>query len=390
MHGAGPPGLQHDDIFNAEDTVRLIDDGDFQVFYEKNLGREGAFIWLLGLAYLLFGINSMMIKFPAIVLGLFTVALTYRFGSQNYSRLVGFVASSLVAVSFWTIFTSRVGLRAVMLPVIVLLVLIGLSRILRAQRAGGRTRSVLMTGLALGFAADTYTASLALYPAYCFFVLGLAISNRNLFRRIWLELLLVGILAFVTALPLAYSIYHQQRFRRTEQITQPLRYPIKGNPDQLIRKAIKLIGMPAFVGDPVWRYNVTGRPLFLLPIGLPVYAGLAVAMARARQSPLIVFLIGLLLFGLVPSLISIRAPSFLRSIVILPSVVPFVGFAVTRLLQVIRKAILYWLVFGDCGCSCHLYRRLSSLFCRLDIVVKSPSPIPLFRRTRKSGAQNLS
>ncbi len=343
MYGEVPPGLQHDETFNAEDAIGLVDEGDFRLFYESNQGREGAYIWLLGLSYLMFGINSLMIKFPAFVCGLFTVALTYRFGSQNYSRLVGFVAGSMTAVSFWAIFTSRVGLRAVMLPVIVLLVLIGLSRILRAPRAPDRRRSAIVTGLALGFAFYTYTASLALYPAYCLFVATIAFCNRSLMRRIWLELILVAILAFVTALPMAYIVLHQQSLRRAEGIAQPMRLALDGNPEQLLENAKKLIGMPAFVGDPLWRYNVAGRPLFTLPIGLLVYFGLAAALVRARQSPLNAFLIGLLLFGLVPSLLTIRAPSFLRSIAILPSVMLFLGIAVSQFCVLFkRRPYLGW------------------------------------------------
>ncbi len=343
MYGELPPGLQHDEIFNAEDAIRLVDEGDFRVFYESNQGREGAFIWLLGLFYLLFGINSLMIKFPAFVCGIFTVALMYRFGSQNYSRLVGFVASAMTAVSFWAIFTSRVGLRAVMLPVIVLLVLIGLSSILRARRAPDKRRSAVMTGLALGFAFYTYTASLALVPAYCLFVATIAICNRSLIRRIWLELMLVAILAFVTALPMAYIILHGQSLRRAEGIAQPIRLAMDGNPELLLDNAKKLIGMPAFVGDPLWRYNVAGRSLFLLPIGLLVYFGLAAALVRARQSPLNAFLIALLLFGLLPSLLTIRAPSFLRSIATLPSVMLFVGIAVSQFYMLFkRRPYLGW------------------------------------------------
>ncbi|MCY4538037.1 MAG: glycosyltransferase family 39 protein [Chloroflexi bacterium] len=343
MYGEVPPGLQHDETFNAEDAIGLVDEGNFRIFYESNQGREGAFIWLLGLSYLMFGINSLMIKFPAFVCGLFTVALTYRFGSQNFSRLVGFVASAMTAVSFWAIFTSRVGLRAVMLPVIVLLVLIGMSRILGAQRAPNRRRSVVLTGLALGFAFYTYTASLALIPAYCLFVATIAVSNRSLIRRIWLDLVLVAVIATALALPMAYVVLHQQSLRRAEGIAQPLRLAIDGNPEQLLDNAKLLIGMPAFVGDPLWRYNVAGRPLFLLPIGLLVYIGLAAALVRARQSPLIVFLIGLLLFGLVPSLVTIRAPSFLRTIAILPSVMLFVGIAVWQLCMLNkRRPYLGW------------------------------------------------
>jgi 4-amino-4-deoxy-L-arabinose transferase-like glycosyltransferase len=163
MYGDVPPGLQHDEVFNAEAAIHFADDGYIRIFYPSNQGREGAFVWLLGLTYLLFGINTMMIKFPAFVCGLFTVALTFRFGVRNISPLAGVVASGLTAVSFWAVFTSRVGLRAVMLPVIVLLALIGMSRILKADGARKRRRAAILTGLALGFAIYTYTSSLALY-----------------------------------------------------------------------------------------------------------------------------------------------------------------------------------------------------------------------------------
>ena len=286
MFGDVPPGLQHDEVFNAESAVHLIDDGYLRLFYPSNQGREGAFVWLLGLSYLLFGINSLMIKFPALVCGLFTVALTFRFGIQNYSSRAGIVAAGLTAVSFWAVFISRVGLRAVMLPMIVLLVLIGLSRLLNLHQTGKRRRVAILTGLALGFAIYTYTSSLALYLSYGFFVVILAIAHPKLFRRIWIEILLVGIVAALVALPMAhYYITDPQGIARAKNIALPLQNALRGEPQMMLDNAARLIGMPAFVGDPTWRYNVSGRPLFLLPIGLLVYFGLAIAFVRARYAP---------------------------------------------------------------------------------------------------------
>ena len=141
MFGDVPPGLQHDEVFNAESAVHLIDDGYLRLFYPSNQGREGAFVWLLGLVVSLIRHQFSDDQVPPLLLfGLFTVALTYRFGFQNYSSRAGVVAGGLTAVSFWAVFTSRVGLRAVMLPVIVLLVLIGLSRLLNTHQTGKRRR----------------------------------------------------------------------------------------------------------------------------------------------------------------------------------------------------------------------------------------------------------
>ena len=341
-----PPGLQHDEVFNAEAAVHLVDDGNLRLFYPSNQGREGAFVWILGLSYLLFGINFIMIKFPAFVCGLFTVALTYRFAMQNYSSLAGIVAGSLTAVSFWAIFTSRVGLRAVMLPVFVLIVLIGISRLLKLNQTGERRRAAMLTGLAMGLSIYSYTSSLAIFLSYGAFGVILAILRPTLFRRIWTALFLVGIIATLIALPMIqHYVTDPQGIARAQNIVEPLRHALDGDPQWMLENAVRLIGMPAFVGDPTWRYNISGRPLFLLPIGLLVYLGTAIALARARRDPLNIFLVGVALFGLIPSLMTILAPSNLRSIAIMPSVMLFIGIAVAKLGQIFAgRRPLAWLL----------------------------------------------
>lgn len=327
-----PPGLQHDEVFNAEAAVHLVDDGYLRLFYPSNQGREGAFVWILALSYLLFGINFMMIKFPAFVCGLFTVALTYRFGMQNYSSLAGVLAGSLTAVSFWAVFTSRVGLRAVMLPVFVLIVLLGISRLLNLNQSGEKRRAAILTGLAMGLAIYSYTSSLAIYLSYGAFAISLAILRPTLFRRMWTELFLAGIIATLIALPMIQQyVTDPQSIARAQNIAKPLRHALDGDPQWMLDNAIRLIGMPAFVGDPTWRYNISGRPLFLWPIGLLVYLGLTIALVRARRAPVNIFLVGFALFGLIPSLMTILAPSMLRSIAIMPSIMLFIGIAVANL-----------------------------------------------------------
>ncbi|MBC8099245.1 MAG: hypothetical protein H7Y11_07360, partial [Armatimonadetes bacterium] len=38
---AAPPGLQHDEIFKAQEGIALMTQGDFRVFYPSNQGHEG-------------------------------------------------------------------------------------------------------------------------------------------------------------------------------------------------------------------------------------------------------------------------------------------------------------------------------------------------------------
>ena len=326
-----PPGLQHDEVFNAEDAVKLAA-GDFRLYYPLNYGREGAFIWVLAAAHKAFGPNLMMIKFPALVFGLLTVALIFRFGCQNYSLQVGAVAGGLTAVSFWAVFYSRVGLRAVMLPMLVLLVLIFLARLFEARSNETRLRATLLTGFALGFTIYTYSSSFAIILVYALFVAFVVVFQGMRLRRHLRWLLLAGGIAALTALPMALArLTHPQGLERASDTILPLYFAADGHFKPLLDNLIKLAGSPAFVGDPTWRYNVAGRPLFLLPIGLLAYLGFGSVIARARRSPLNCFLVILTMLGLIPSLLTLQAPSFIRLIVIMPCVMLFISLAVARI-----------------------------------------------------------
>ncbi len=343
MFGDVPPSLQHDEIFKAEEGIHLIEQGDFRLFYPTNQGHEGAFVWMLGISYLIVGINPLMIKLPAFIFGMLTVALIFRFGYRTYSPYVGVVASGLTAVSFWAVFTSRLGLRAVMLPTLVLIVLIGLSHILKKQKSTSVWVVSAFTGLALGFTIYTYTSSFALPLAYGVMFLILFILRRDLIHNRWRELLLVGILGAVITLPMVYiRLNDPQGSNRAESIATPLQEAQAGNPQLLIDNAYKLAGMPAFVGDPTWRYNIPGRPLFLLPIGLLVYVGFMLTLIHSKRQPLNILLIALLCFGLIPSLLTVLAPSFLRSIITLPAMMIFVGLAISQFGSLIKSQHITW------------------------------------------------
>lgn len=332
--GDAPPGLQHDEIFKAHEGQAIVKNGDIRIFYPSNQGHEGGYVWLLGLSYLLFGANMVMLKMPPVWCGLLTVALLYRFAREVFGYRSAVIAAGLAGVCFWWMFTNRVGLRANLLPLVTLLVLWGLWRVCFHQpdQPGRRWKIALFTGGILGLAIYTYTASIALYAAYGLFLLALAMLDRPTLRRCAAELAIITLLGFLLTLPMVnYRLNDPQGQNRVSTINMPWTELKKGNPDPVLENARLLLGMPVFSGDPEWRYNLAGRPLFGTPVGLLVYLGFGIMLWRSRRNPLNVMLLGLAIFGLIPSLLTIAAPSFLRSIITLPSLMIFVALAIDQL-----------------------------------------------------------
>ncbi len=115
----------------------------------------------------------------------------------------------------------------------------------------------------------------------------------------------------------------------------------------MLNNARLIAGMPFFTGDPEWRYNIAGRPYFVTPLGLLVYVGLLIMVWQVRRKPLNVALLAMVFAGLIPSLLTTSAPSFLRSVIVYPAIMMFVAVAIDALARFrpgITFSRLAWLV----------------------------------------------
>ncbi len=329
-----PPGMQHDELFKAQEGRAIITQGDIRFFYPSNQGHEGGYVWLISVAYALVGANLLMVKLPAFWCGLLTLALLYRVGREVFNPRVALLATALAAVSFWMLSTNRVGLRANSLPLVTLLVVWGLWRLLYATPPGERVPRgwVIFTGGMLGLAIYTYTAAPALYAAIGLLVVWLALRDRAVLRRRWRALGVVLLLGGLLTLPMLDTrLNNPQGTNRASSINQPWQDLQDGDPAFVQDNARRLAGMFAFTGDPEARYNLPGRPLFWPPIGLLAYLGVGLLLVYAWRRPFLIVFVGLLLAGLIPSLLTLSAPSYLRSIITLPSVMLGLAVAVDAL-----------------------------------------------------------
>ena len=115
-----PPGLSQDEVLNA-DIVEFIRAGRFELFFREGFGHEPLYHYFSVPFQVLLGDNVLSIRLPAVFLGLIGIALTMRWARRDYGVIGALTASVGLAVSWWPIVFSRVGIRPIMLPVFLLL-----------------------------------------------------------------------------------------------------------------------------------------------------------------------------------------------------------------------------------------------------------------------------
>jgi hypothetical protein len=121
---------------------------------------------------------------------------------------------------------------------------------------------------------------------------------------------------------------------------------------------LRTLGMFSFEGDPAWKYNLGGQPVFDWPVSLLFYAGLVVAVIGifrrgaaesdglpGRANPHMFALLTVVLM-LIPGFVSAEAPHFLRTIGVLPLLYAFPALALDWL---IARVPVRWALAGVAG-----------------------------------------
>lgn len=325
---AAPPGLQHDEVFHGHDASVVLQ-GAHRIYFESNAGNEPLFVYLMAGTIALFGSNYLGIRLAAVLCGLATIIFTYLLARKAFGYRVALLTSAGLAVGFWPVFTSRVGLRAASLPPMAAAAAYFFWAGLRQPKSGRRWWVYFsLAGVFLGGTLYTYPAGRMIPLSFLLFVVYLALFNRPLLRERWKGVLLTFALAALVSVPMGVYIWtHPQADVRLQQLSQPLGLLAHGDPSQVIRFTLDTLKMFTFRGDPVWRYNLAGRPVFEPIGGVLFYLGLALALLRWRR-PRYAFLLLWLPLALVPSMITDCAPSFLRASGALPVVYIFPALAI--------------------------------------------------------------
>lgn len=219
-----PREMTDDHVEKILDSGR-VRDGDRNIFFANNGGREPLQMYLIALVSHLpgLGINHDTIKFVSAIESFLTIPALFWMGyallegeSKRRRLLVALILAALAAASYWHVAITRQGLRIPLTPLVVSLNLIYLARAIRHNRRG----DFIITGLILGFGLYMYQA-VRMLPVVIVVAVAVAIVfNAKTMRqrlRYVVNLTVLVAISFTVFLPMfRYSVDFPELFwRRT-------------------------------------------------------------------------------------------------------------------------------------------------------------------------------
>lgn len=331
--GRLPPGLYHDEAINGLDALRVLD-GVTPIFFTANNGREPLFIYLVAGSVAWLGRSAPAIRLVSAMLGTLTVPAAYLTGRRLFDRRVGLLTAAITAIVVWPLNLSRVGFRAVTMPLFTALTVwafwCGCGRsILRTANQRATWPWFALAGVCGGLMFYTYLAARFAPVVFLGFIAYLVATRRPI---PWRGLLLFACVAGLIAAPLlGYLLTH-----RAEAAQRAFQVSIL-NPDinagdpwgTLARHLGRTVLMFNIRGDFIPRHNVPRRPVFDPLLSIFFLLGLGVAIRRRRQPAygLLLIWVGIMLL---PTVLAEDAPHFLRAVGSLPFlfVLPAIGLSV--------------------------------------------------------------
>ncbi|MDY6874730.1 MAG: glycosyltransferase family 39 protein [Chloroflexota bacterium] len=314
-----PPGLYHDEAFNGLDALDVIT-GQWPVYFAANRGREPLFIYLIAATVGLLGRTPGALRSAAAVCGTLTIPATYLMARAWFNRRVALLSAAVLAITLWHVHLSRIGFRAVVLPLTTALTLWLGARAYRSRH----WHNWLLAGLLYGICFYAYLPARFTPVVLAAFALYLLFTGQS--RWLWPGAAWFTAGTLVSLIPLGlYTVGHWDVVMgRPGQVS--VFNPLINSGDlwgALSHQLANTLGMFFIRGDTIPRHNPPGRPVFGPLMGAMMVLGLVRATLRARRETapaLTLIWVGLMLS---PTWLAEDAPHFLRAVGVLPLLVIF-------------------------------------------------------------------
>jgi 4-amino-4-deoxy-L-arabinose transferase-like glycosyltransferase len=336
-----PPGLHFDEGFQGVTARTLLEGGPLKIFFEGDMGEEPIAPYVVAAALGLFGYEPWIIRLTSAVVGLLTIPLAWWLGRELgralgpgnaasgdspadagagqlsrgegfQAQIVGLGTALILAILYWHLSFSRIGMEPILVPFFATLAFAALLRGLNT----GRRFPFGLAGLALGGSLYTYKAGYLVPLVAALFVAYAAAAKRGFLRRHGPGLVVAALVALLVAAPIGlYFATHP-----ADLLHRPASVALLGGeqaPDSPWRAIAgnlpRVLGMFFWRGDENPRSNLPGRPALDPFLALLFLAGLGRALAGFRKPAWALPAIWLAVMVL-PTLLTDHAPHFGRAI----------------------------------------------------------------------------
>lgn len=333
-----PPGLSDDETAHWL-IVRQILAGQPAIYFTFDKGHEPLFHYLQAGMVALMGGHWLALRYPSIVMGILSVAAIAALTRRLLGPTTALLAAAYLALNFWPVFYSRLGLRANSLP---LCAALGIYFFFCgfAERTPPRISPYLISGLFLGLSFYTYTASRVIPVIIIVYLVYLTVCHRRQIRNHWRGILSALSVATIVSAPLAiWLATHPGAEQRFAEMREPLDRLLSGDPSYVWANLKANLKMFTVRGDLWAHYNVPGRPVFDRLNGLLFYVGLAIVLWRWRDYRYAFFPIWLV-GSLIPSVLSPDAPSSIRTILGLVATFSFPALTLSWIANLLVRFVL--------------------------------------------------
>ncbi len=341
-----PPGLYPDEAANGQDAL-LILGGHHSPFFERGLGREALYLYLLAGSIGLFGIGVLQIHLVSALVGILTVISAWFLAKKLFNTRVAFFASFFLATSAWHATLSRTGFRAILVPLFSILLFYFAYSTFKETSRKKRIWFAILAGISLGLGFYTYIPFRAMIGILGLLSIILFFINRKIFKKFRAEIIIGLSSAILVLIPLViYFIGHPDflvgRAGGVSIFNPDLNHgDIIGTFFDILKKTFWMFFVD---GDLNWRHNVSGfsmlNPLvsfffafgFLYSLLIIFKKFLKINIFRKESSEnyfKYLFLITWFFGMLAPELLSAQAiPHSLRAIGTIPAVFFFSAIAI--------------------------------------------------------------
>ncbi len=297
------------------------------------------FFYLQTYALAIFGQTTVALRITAAVAGAVSVMAFYYVVRGMYGQRVGIIAAVFLTFSHFHINFSRIALNNIWDTLGYITCLGALWYGWQYQRRAG----FILAGLALGFAQYFYSSTRGLLAIVPLFVLLVALQDRQRFKKMIPNLILMLVAALVVVMPLAwFFITHPNEFfapmQRVSILGEWLQVTIRetGKPGWRIMGEQLLASFLAYTDVPSRAWYTPGTPLLRPAAAFLFYIGLAFTILRIKDNRTWLLLLWLGIFG-VTGAFSESTPAAQRYVAAIPAAVMVVAIGVDKLM-----------VIGDC------------------------------------------